>query len=605
MNLILLCFASALAQDGLDGHHFSPVPTLGGPLDLIGVWRPAASPERSFGLTGLFERSSAGLVQVYEDWNGVTEEVLLDDVTALNLGVLASPSRRLSLAVGAPLYLASTGLQGSQGAGIGDLSLSVPVGVIVPEGKGFAFSLVPTLTLPTGDESLMLGDPGLGFSALAAAGMHGERYTVDTNLGFRQRPEMDYLNQTGGGALVASLGAGYAVYDWLGVRGEVLYEAALSANDVAGTASPGEALLSLRGRTKKNLSYTLGGAAGISEGAGAPAWRAFAGLGWAYIKDPNRDTDLDGLVDDLDACDRDPEAKNGWRDEDGCPDSLASLAVVVQDEEGKPLAATVKLGDQTLTADAQGALALGELMPETLVTGEVSSEGYVTASLGGAALKEGANEVRLTLSFVPGTTRFLARDQSGKPVAATVTLEGPSAVAPMALGEDGRHQTVLPPGEWRVLVTAEGFGAEGRVLNIAADRPGLNKVEFTLVPPMVDVQKKEVVISEAVLFDFDAATLRPDSEPILRQVVGVLQSHPELKLVEIQGHTDDKGDALYNLDLSQRRVDAVMAWLVSQGVAADRLVAKGYGESSPIRSNASEAGRAANRRVQFMILKQE
>ncbi len=229
----------------------------------------------------------------------------------------------------------------------------------------------------------------------------------------------------------------------------------------------------------------------------------------------------------------------------------------------------------------------------------------MSASLGGTTLKEGANAVQLTLAWLPGTTRFIARDGAGKPIPATVTVEGPGTIAPLALGEAGRVQTVLPPGEWRVLVSAEGYGAEGRILNVAADKPGLTVVEFTLKAPMVDVQKKEVVISEAVLFDFNEATLRPDGDSVLRQVVGVLQSHPELKLIEIQGHTDDKGDALYNLDLSQRRVETVMAWLVSQGVSPDRLVAKGYGESSPIKTNSTEAGRAANRRVQFMILKTE
>lgn len=605
MSFLLLLLATASAQDGLDGHHFSPVPTLGGPLDLVSVWRPAAAPARSFGVTGLFELANAGLVQVYEDWNGVTEDVLLDDIMALNLGVMAAPSRRFSVTAAAPLYLSSTGLDGPQGAGLGDLRLGLPIGLVVPAGQGFALSLVPTLTLPTGDEAKLLGDPGLGFSGVVAAGLHGARYTVDTNLGYGQRPELTLQNQTGGGALLASLGAGYAVYDWLGVRGELVYEAALTPNEVAGTSSPGEALISLRGRSKRGLSWTAGGAAGISEGAGAAAWRAYAGLGYAYIKDPTRDIDQDGLVDDVDACVREPEIQNGWRDEDGCPDALAQWSLRVVNEEGQPLAATLTLGEQTVNADPDGRFSLSDQVPETTLDGRVSADGYVSASLGGGPLKEGANDRQLSLAWLPGTTRFIAHDGAGKPISATVTLEGPGTVAPLALGEAGRVQTLIPPGEWRVLVTAEGYGAEGRILTIAADKPGLNVVEFTLKPPMVDVQKKEVVIAEAVLFDFNEATLRPDGDVILRQVVGVLQSHPELKLVEIQGHTDDKGEAAYNLDLSQRRVETVMAWLVSQGVAAERLVAKGYGESSPIKTNSTEAGRAANRRVQFMILKTE
>ena len=180
-----------------------------------------------------------------------------------------------------------------------------------------------------------------------------------------------------------------------------------------------------------------------------------------------------------------------------------------------------------------------------------------------------------------------------------------SELPSLALGETGRLQTVLPPGDWQLLASAPGFGTEGRQISLSAEMTTLTRVEFTLKPPMVDVQKKEVVISEAVLFDFNTADLRADAEPILRQVAGVLLEHPELKRVEIAGHTDDVGEAAYNLDLSQRRVETVRTWLINNGVAAERLVAKGYGETSPIRSNSTETGKAANRRVQFMILEQD
>ena len=133
----------------------------------------------------------------------------------------------------------------------------------------------------------------------------------------------------------------------------------------------------------------------------------------------------------------------------------------------------------------------------------------------------------------------------------------------------------------------------------------LTVVELTLTVPVVELQAKEVVITQAILFDLDAATLRPDAEPILRQVAGLLIQHPELTRVEIQGHTDDQGEADYNLTLSQARVETVRTWLIASGVDAERLVAQGYGESKPIQPNTTEAGQAANRRVQFVILAQQ
>ena len=91
------------------------------------------------------------------------------------------------------------------------------------------------------------------------------------------------------------------------------------------------------------------------------------------------------------------------------------------------------------------------------------------------------------------------------------------------------------------------------------------------------------------------------SAPILEAVQAVLDKHDDIKRVRIEGHTDDRGDALYNLQLSQRRADAVRDYLVQRGYPADRTQARGKGEGSPIADNASPEGRANNRRVEIVI----
>ena len=78
--------------------------------------------------------------------------------------------------------------------------------------------------------------------------------------------------------------------------------------------------------------------------------------------------------------------------------------------------------------------------------------------------------------------------------------------------------------------------------------------------------------------------------------------HPEILLIEVQGHTDSKGNDAYNQDLSQRRVNSVVKYLASKGVTVEILKPVGYGEAKPIASNSTAAGRAKNRRVQFVIL---
>jgi outer membrane protein OmpA-like peptidoglycan-associated protein len=120
--------------------------------------------------------------------------------------------------------------------------------------------------------------------------------------------------------------------------------------------------------------------------------------------------------------------------------------------------------------------------------------------------------------------------------------------------------------------------------------------------PRVHVSEKEVVILEQVQFDTGKATIKPVSFDLLDQVADVLKSHPELTKLEVQGHTDSRGSKAANQTLSQARAASVMKALLSRGVTADRLSAKGYGQDRPIAPNTTEAGRALNRRVQFAIV---
>jgi outer membrane protein OmpA-like peptidoglycan-associated protein len=103
-----------------------------------------------------------------------------------------------------------------------------------------------------------------------------------------------------------------------------------------------------------------------------------------------------------------------------------------------------------------------------------------------------------------------------------------------------------------------------------------------------------------VLFDFDKATLKPESDPVLDRVRGVMAKTPALRL-EVQGHTDNVGSDAYNQTLSEARAAAVAAWLTQHGIAADRLTSKGYGKTRPVADNATDEGRAKNRRVEVAI----
>jgi outer membrane protein OmpA-like peptidoglycan-associated protein len=102
-------------------------------------------------------------------------------------------------------------------------------------------------------------------------------------------------------------------------------------------------------------------------------------------------------------------------------------------------------------------------------------------------------------------------------------------------------------------------------------------------------------------FESGSAALTPDSHPVLDQVVASLNAYPEVKL-EIRGHTDSQGPAAFNLQLSQKRAESVRQYLINGGIAATRMTAIGVGEEEPISSNATPAGRAENRRIEFKRL---
>ncbi|MGI4835064.1 MAG: OmpA family protein [Janthinobacterium lividum] len=100
-------------------------------------------------------------------------------------------------------------------------------------------------------------------------------------------------------------------------------------------------------------------------------------------------------------------------------------------------------------------------------------------------------------------------------------------------------------------------------------------------------------------FDTDKATLRPDAQPVLAEVLKLLQQSPDLRLA-VQGHTDDQGPPAHNQQLSEARARTVVASLTQAGTAAGRLTSAGFGQAKPVADNATEAGRAQNRRVELV-----
>jgi outer membrane protein OmpA-like peptidoglycan-associated protein len=124
-------------------------------------------------------------------------------------------------------------------------------------------------------------------------------------------------------------------------------------------------------------------------------------------------------------------------------------------------------------------------------------------------------------------------------------------------------------------------------------------------PKFIKLEAGAVRVLQQVHFQTGSATILPDSFPMLQEIVNLLKVNPGIKKMRIEGHTDNRGAAEMNLDLSKRRAASVRTWLEVHGIDPARLSSEGYGLTKPIDTNDTDAGRAANRRVEFKILEED
>jgi outer membrane protein OmpA-like peptidoglycan-associated protein len=121
-------------------------------------------------------------------------------------------------------------------------------------------------------------------------------------------------------------------------------------------------------------------------------------------------------------------------------------------------------------------------------------------------------------------------------------------------------------------------------------------------PGLVMVTAQHLEIRKPVFFASKKDRILAKSNPVLQAVADALQATEAIRKISIEGHTDGQGTPAYNLDLSRRRAESVKAWLIAHGVAAERIEASGFGDTKPLTTNKTAAGRAANRRVEFVIV---
>lgn len=165
----------------------------------------------------------------------------------------------------------------------------------------------------------------------------------------------------------------------------------------------------------------------------------------------------------------------------------------------------------------------------------------------------------------------------------------------------------VAPGTAQVTVDAEGYLSYVGTADVKARQDNAVDIVLQKRPKnaQVTVGKNEITIKNQIQFALDSAQILPASTGLLSEIADVFIHNPQLKRVEVQGHTDNSGTADHNKQLSDDRANAVVAWLASHGVDSARLVARGYGQGKPLVPNVTAANRARNRRVQFIIVDQD
>jgi len=516
--------------------------------DLLSTMLTDVGAHTQFGVQLLINFGKNALVFV--DKTGETDlrhEVIQDQLTADVMGSI-SLFDRLSVGLAIPLFLVNGGQEDGfiplapapSGFALGDIRLSPKVGIILrdddADGLGVAASL--DVGLPTGDAEAFVSD-GFTITPTVIVDYKAGDLVVAANLGYRIRTEDAQLYDFAavGSEFFWRLGAKFGVVpDELEVLGEV-YGASADWGAANNTHLEGM----LAGRLKlpdTGLAFTVGGGSGFTKGYGNTKFRIFAGVGWA--PEVVLDADGDGILDAVDKCPTNPEDKDRFEDEDGCPDPDNDGDGILDASDRCPMDPEDKDGYQDqdgcpdLDNDGDGFNDPDDKCPDA------------------AEDKDGFE------------------DEDGCP-------------------DDDNDKD-------RIKDADDKCPNEAEVYNGKDDEDGCPD------ETLAKVEKGKIIIADKIYFDTGKATIKPASFPVLEAVAGILKANPEIKKVAIEGHTDDVGADARNMKLSDDRAKSVMAWLTSTGgIAADRLTAQGFGETRPAVEGKTKEAREANRRVEFII----
>jgi len=196
---------------------------------------------------------------------------------------------------------------------------------------------------------------------------------------------------------------------------------------------------------------------------------------------------------------------------------------------------------------------------------------------------------------------------TGEPIPAAVVKVIDATGKERAATADGNGAVSfrdLPTGNVKLRAEASGFMNHVGEADVRFNEESKTTLSMHKRPAQsaVKVQGNEIKLSRQIHFESDSAKILGDSNTLIEEIADVIRQNPKISKLEIQGHTDNTGTRERNATLSEQRAQAVRSALVTAGVEAGRLTAKGYGQDKPLGPNVTAAQRAKNRRVQFIIV---
>jgi OmpA-OmpF porin, OOP family len=546
---------AALAQsEGFALNHFAPAERgsdwfWGESLDLRGHGRWAA------GLVGDWAYKPL----IAYDAQGEEVAALVKHQVYAHLGGTVTLFDRLRFGLNVPVLLYQTGesittssgtLTAPTGAALGDLRLGADVRLWGKYGSPFTIAAGAQVHFPTGSKGDFTSDGKSQLAPrLAVAGDIGIfTYSAKTAINIRFQGE-DFAGQPRGSEWTFGGSAGLRLVDKKLTVGPELWSSTVLSDNGDGffekSGTPIEGIFGAHYQFDMGLRIGAGAGAGLSQGLGAPKVRTLLSIEWspAPPSDPVHqalviDSDGDKISDLHDACPNEPGLASTDSSRNGCSPSDLDGDGVTDIEDACPKLVGIRSEEPAKS---------GCPLPKDTDNDGIRDEDDACPKEAGVADSEH-----------PQKNGCALRDQDGDSIVdeqdACVELVG----APNRLPEqNGCPQAVISDGQ--------------------------------------------VKIPDGIQFETGTASIRPESAPVLEAVLLILNEHPEIQALRIEGHTDNNGKPWFNKKLSTERAQSVLAWLTARGCDEQRLSALGLGQDRPLDDNTTELGRQKNRRVEFHI----